>query len=306
MTRFDIKILGCGSAMPTTLHNPSSQLVNANEKLFMIDCGEGTQLQMRKFKTRISKLHSIFISHIHGDHILGLPGLISTLNILGRKMDLNIYVYKHKEIEPLLAPAFDFFCRQLAFKVHFFPLNADAFEQIYENKSLRVYSFPLKHRIPTCGFLFEEKESLRHIKREMIDFYQIPIKQIKEIKSGADFVTPDGRVIPNGILTFPAKPPRRYAYCSDTAYCPDIIPYIEGVDALYHEATFAESEAIRAQQTFHSTARQAAKIAKAANVKQLILGHFSSRYTELDDLLHEARSVFPNTLLAYEGMDIVL
>lgn len=304
MTRFDVKILGCGSAMPTTLHNPSSQLVNANEKLFMIDCGEGTQLQMRKFKTRISKLHSIFISHIHGDHILGLPGLISTLNILGRKMDLNIYA--HKEIEPLLLSALDFFCPHLVFQVHFFPLNADAFEQIYENKSLRVCSFPLKHRIPTCGFLFEEKESLRHIKREMIDFYQIPIKQIKEIKSGADFVTSDGRVIPNEMLTSPAKPPRRYAYCSDTAYCPDIIPYIEGVDALYHEATFAESEAIRAQQTFHSTARQAAKIAKAANVKKLILGHFSSRYTELDDLLHEAQSVFPDTLLAYEGMDIVL
>lgn len=304
MTRFDVKILGCGSAMPTTLHNPSSQLVNANEKLFMIDCGEGTQLQMRKFKTRISKLHSIFISHIHGDHILGLPGLISTLNILGRKMDLNIYAYK--EIEPLLLSALDFFCPHLVFQVHFFPLNADTFEQIYENKSLRVCSFPLKHRIPTCGFLFEEKESLRHIKREMIDFYQIPIKQIKEIKSGADFVTSDGRVIPNEMLTSPAKPPRRYAYCSDTAYCPDIIPYIEGVDALYHEATFAESEAIRAQQTFHSTARQAAKIAKAANVKKLILGHFSSRYTELDDLLHEAQSVFPDTLLAYEGMDIVL
>jgi ribonuclease Z len=304
MTRFDVKILGCGSAMPTTLHNPSSQLVNANEKLFMIDCGEGTQLQMRKFKTRISKLHSIFISHIHGDHILGLPGLISTLNILGRKMDLNIYA--HKEIEPLLLSALDFFCPHLVFQVHFFPLNADTFEQIYENKSLRVCSFPLKHRIPTCGFLFEEKESLRHIKREMIDFYQIPIKQIKEIKSGADFVTSDGRVIPNEMLTSPAKPPRRYAYCSDTAYCPDIIPYIEGVDALYHEATFAESEAIRAQQTFHSTAWQAAKIAKAANVKKLILGHFSSRYTELDDLLHEAQSVFPDTLLAYEGMDIVL
>ncbi len=304
MTRFDVKILGCGSAMPTTLHNPSSQLVNANEKLFMIDCGEGTQLQMRKFKTRISKLHSIFISHIHGDHILGLPGLISTLNILGRKMDLNIYA--HKEIEPLLLSALDFFCPHLVFQVHFFPLNADTFEQIYENKSLRVCSFPLKHRIPTCGFLFEEKESLRHIKREKIDFYQIPIKQIKEIKSGADFVTSDGRVIPNEMLTSPAKPPRRYAYCSDTAYCPDIIPYIEGVDALYHEATFAESEAIRAQQTFHSTARQAAKIAKAANVKKLILGHFSSRYTELDDLLHEAQSVFPDTLLAYEGMDIVL
>jgi len=304
MTRFDVKILGCGSAMPTTLHNPSSQLVNVNEKLFMVDCGEGTQLQMRKFKTRMSKLHSIFISHLHGDHILGLPGLISTLNILGRKRDLNIYA--HKEIEPLLTAALNYFCTHPAFQIHFYPLNADTFEQIYENKSLRIYSFPLKHRIPTCGFLFAEKESLRHIKREMIDFYQIPIKEIKEIKAGADFVTADGRVIPNEKLTSPPDPPRRYAYCSDTAYCPEIIPYIEGVNVLYHEATFAESEAVRAQETFHSTARQAAQIAKDAGVKKLILGHFSSRYTELDALLREAQVIFPDTRLAYEGMDIVL
>ena len=304
MTRFDVKILGCGSAMPTTLHNPSSQLVNVNEKLFMVDCGEGTQLQMRKFKTRMSKLHSIFISHLHGDHILGLPGLISTLNILGRKRDLNIYA--HKEIEPLLTAALNYFCTQLEFQIHFYPLNTDTFEKIYENKSLRIYSFPLKHRIPTCGFLFAEKESLRHIKREMIDFYQIPIKEIKEIKAGADFVTADGRVIPNEKLTSPPDPPRRYAYCSDTAYCPEIIPYIEGVNVLYHEATFAESEAVRAQETFHSTARQAAQIAKDAGVKKLILGHFSSRYTELDALLREAQAVFPDTRLAYEGMDIVL
>jgi ribonuclease Z len=304
MTRFDVKILGCGSAMPTTLHNPSSQLVNVNEKLFMVDCGEGTQLQMRKFKTRMSKLHSIFISHLHGDHILGLPGLISTLNILGRKRDLNIYA--HKEIEPLLTAALNYFCTHLEFQIHFYPLNTDTFEQIYENKSLRIYSFPLKHRIPTCGFLFAEKESLRHIKREMIDFYQIPIKEIKEIKAGADFVTADGRVIPNEKLTSPPDPPRRYAYCSDTAYCPEITPYIEGVNVLYHEATFAESEAVRAQETFHSTARQAAQIAKDAGVKKLILGHFSSRYTELDALLREAQAVFPDTRLAYEGMDIVL
>lgn len=304
MTRFDVKILGCGSAMPTTLHNPSSQLVNVNEKLFMIDCGEGTQLQMRKFKTRISKLHSIFISHLHGDHVLGLPGLISTLNMLGRKGDLTIYA--HKEIEPLLTAALDFFCPHPMFQIQLNHLNDKKFNLIFENKSLRVYSFPLKHRMPTCGFLFEEKEKPRHIKREMIDFYHIPIQQIKEIKLGADFVTSDGHVIPNETLTSPPTPPRRYAYCSDTAYCPALTPYIEGVDVLYHEATFAESEAARARDTFHSTARQAAEIAKAADVKKLVIGHFSSRYTELDNLLSEAQAVFPHTLLAFEGMDIVL
>ncbi|MCW1735549.1 ribonuclease Z [Anaerorudis cellulosivorans] len=304
MTRFDVKILGCGSAMPTTLHNPSSQLVNANEKIFMIDCGEGTQLQMRKFKTRISKLHSIFISHLHGDHVLGIPGLVSTLNMLGRKGDLNIYA--PKEIEPLFSATLEFFCPHREFQVHLFPLNDKEFNLLYENKSLRIYSFPLKHRIPTCGFLFEEKEKPRHIKREMIDFHQIPIHQIKAIKAGADFVTDKGKVIPNDMLTSPANPPRRYAYCSDTAYYPDIIPYIEGVDVLYHEATFAEAEAVRAQQTFHSTARQAAEIAQAAGVKKLLLGHFSARYTELNDLLREAQAIFPNTHLTFEGMDIIL
>lgn len=299
MNKFQITILGCGSAIPTTMHHPPSQLVDLNEKLFMIDCGEGTQLQMRKFKTRMSKLHSVFISHLHGDHIFGLPGLLSTLSMLGRTADLHIYA--HKEINILIKPFLIYMGKHMSFKIELFPLNPDREELLFENKSIKISSFPLRHRIATNGFLFEEKESPRHIIREMIDFYKIPLKQIAKIKEGADFVTSDGTVIRNDILTSTGSSPRRYAYCSDTAYAPEIIPYIKNVDLLYHEATFAESELARAGETFHSTARQAAEIAKAAEVKQLVIGHYSSRYNELGVLLKEAVTVFPNTELAIEG-----
>ncbi|QRX62957.1 ribonuclease Z [Dysgonomonadaceae bacterium zrk40] len=299
MTRFDITILGCGSAMPTTLHNPPSQLVELNEKLFMIDCGEGTQLQMRKYKARIGKLHSLFISHLHGDHIFGLPGLISTLSLLGRTDDLHIYA--HKEIDFMLKALLTYMGSHISFKIHLHPLNPLEREVIYENKNIRISSFPLKHRVHTNGFLFEEKEAPNHIIREMINYYSIPVKEITAIKEGADFVSGDGTVIPNRILTRPSAPPRRYAYCSDTAYAPEIIPIIEGVDLLYHEATFAESEFNRAVETYHSTARQAAEIAVAAGVKKLVIGHFSSRYNELGTLLNEARVLFPEVDLADEG-----
>ncbi|MDO5522958.1 MAG: ribonuclease Z [Bacteroidia bacterium] len=304
MTKFQITILGCGSAMPTTLHHPSSQLVDVNEKLFMIDCGEGTQLQMRKYKTRISKLHGIFISHLHGDHVFGLPGLLATLSLLGRTRDLNIFA--HKELDLFLAPFLKYYGSQFSYKINHVILDPSNVEQVFENNSIRVFSFPLKHRIPTNGFLFVEKELPRHMRRETIDFYNIPVRQIKEIKLGADFVTESGEVIKNEILTTPAKPPRRYAYCSDTAYFPEIIPCVQNADAMYHEATFTEFDGVRATETFHSTARQAAEIAKAANVKKLIIGHFSSRYNELDELLNEATAVFPETELAAEGMIIEL
>ena len=299
MTKFQVTILGCGSAMPTTLHNPPSQLVEMSEKLFMIDCGEGTQLQMRKFKARMSKLQSVFISHLHGDHIFGLPGLLSTLSLLGRTNDLNIYA--HKEINLMLKPLLIYLGHHVQFKIHLFPLNPDKHEILLENQSIRITSFPLKHRIATNGFLFEEKEPPRHIKREMIDHHQIPIKQIRHIKEGADFVAPDGTVVQNELLTTPGNPPRSYAYCSDTAFYPEIIPFIKGADLLYHEATFAESERVRATETYHSTASQAAEIAKAAGVKKLVVGHYSSRYNELGILLKEAVEVFPNTELAVEG-----
>ena len=304
MTKFEVQVLGCGSALPTTLHMPSSQLVEMNGKLFMIDCGEGTQLQMRKFGARMSKLHSIFISHLHGDHVFGLPGLISTLGLLGRTADLTIYA--HKEMETLLRPILNFFCRNLSYNVNIVAIPKDGFSLIYENKSITINSFPLKHRIASSGFLFKEKEKMRHIKREMIDFYNIPIREINNIKLGADFITPEGDVIDNLHLTTPPNPSRSYAYCSDTAYDESIIPYIKGVNALYHEATFAESELSRAEKTAHSTAKQAAEIAKKAEVEKLVVGHFSSRYIELDTLLHEAQAVFPKTELAFEGKVIAL
>lgn len=299
MTKFQITILGCGSAIPTTLHNPPSQLVELGNKLYMIDCGEGTQLQMRKFKARISKLHSVFISHLHGDHIFGLPGLLTTLSLHGRKHDLNIYA--HKEIDFLISPLLSFMGHHMTFKVNVIPLNAHSPELLVENESTKITSFPLKHRIETNGFIFEEKESPRHIIREMINFYDIPVKQIHDIKLGADFVTSRGTVIKNNILTYPGSPAKRYAYCSDTAYAPEIIPNIKNVDLLYHEATFAETELERAKVTYHSTARQAAEIARDAEVKKLVIGHYSSRYNELGVLLKEASEVFPNTELANEG-----
>lgn len=304
MTKFDIKILGCGSALPTTMHMPSSQLVEMNGKLFMIDCGEGTQLQMRKYGVRMGKLHSIFISHLHGDHVFGLPGLISTLGLLGRTAELTIYA--HQELEQFINPLLNFFCKNLSYNVRLVLLRRKGYNLIYENRSISVFSFPLKHRIATSGFLFKEKEKLRHIKREMIDYYDIPFSEINNIKSGADFVTPRGEVVPNEQLTTPPTPPRSYAYCSDTAYDESLIPYIKEVDVLYHEATFRESEIDRAVKTGHSTARQAAQIAKLADVKKLVIGHFSSRYKELDTLLNEAQEVFPNTELAFEGKVIEL
>ncbi len=299
MTKFQVTILGCGSAMPTTLHNPPSQLLELNNKLFMIDCGEGTQLQMRKFRAKMNKLHSVFISHLHGDHIFGLPGLITTLSLLGRTQELNIYA--HKEIDFLISPLIAYMGRHISFDLNIIPLNPESHEVILESESIKITSFPLRHRIETNGFVFEEKESPRHIIREMIDYYQIPIKQIQEIKMGADFITSDGTVIKNNILTMPGAPAKRFGYCSDTAYTPGIVPYIKNVDLLYHEATFAESELERAKETYHSTARQAAEIAKEAEVGKLIIGHYSSRYNELGVLLKEAVTVFPNTELAAEG-----
>lgn len=304
MTKFEVQILGCGSALPTTLHNPSSQLVEVNGKLFMIDCGEGTQLQMRKFGARMSKIHCIFISHMHGDHVFGLPGLISSFNLLGRTAELTIYA--HQELEQFLNPVLELFCKHISYKVSLVLLKRKGYNLIYENKSICIYSFPLKHRIASSGFLFKEKEKMRHIKREMIDFYDIPIRDINNIKNGADFTTPNGKIIPNDRLTTPSNPQRSYAYCSDTAYDESIVPHIKGVDVLYHEATFCEAEIVRATKTAHSTARQAAEIAKLAEVKKLVIGHFSSRYTNLKPLLEEAKVVFSDTELAYEGKIIEL
>lgn len=304
MADFDINILGCGSALPTTRHLASSQVINLRDKLYMIDCGEGTQVQMRRQKIKFSRLNHIFISHLHGDHCFGLPGLLSTLGMLGRNGDL--FIHGPKGVEAYLTPLMKIFHKGLPYKVQFNTIDPNSYSLIMEDRSLQVYSIPLKHRIPCCGFLFSEKPKEAHIIREMIDFYKVPVRCIKDIKLGADYITPEGTVVSNQRLTRPATPPKRYAYCSDTAFSPDIVPHIEGVDILYHEATFGEDELVRSRETFHSTARQAAQIAQMAHVKKLVIGHFSARYDNQNILLKEAQAIFPETILADEGLILKL
>ena len=304
MEKFEVNILGCGSALPTTRHFSSSQVVNIREKLFMIDCGEGAQLQLRRSKLKFTRLNHIFISHLHGDHCFGLMGLISTFGLLGRTAILHIYA--HEELERLLQPQLDFFCKGMTYEVKFHHIDPTKAEMIYEDRSVSVTTIPLRHRIPSCGFLFQEKKTPNHIIRDMIDFYQIPVFELNRIKNGADYVCPDGTIVPNGRLTTPSANPRSYAYCSDTVYQRNILPQIKGVDLLFHEATFMHEDAARAKETFHTTTLQAAEIARDAEVKQLVIGHFSARYENEELLLKEAQSLFPNTLLAKENLRITL
>ena len=300
MEKFELHILGCGSALPTTRHFPTSQIVNVRDKLFMIDCGEGAQLQFRKSHLKFSRLNHIFISHLHGDHCFGLLGLISTLNLLGRTAELHIH--SPKGLETLLTPMLDFFNRQMTYKVLFPEFDTKEPMLIYEDRSLTVTTIPLRHRMPCCGFLFAEKRRPNHIIREMVDFYQVPVYELNRIKNGADYVTPEGKTVSNNLLTRPSAPSRSYAYCSDTIYLPSIVEQIKGVDLLFHEATFANEDAPRAKETFHTTAAQAAEIARRAEVKKLLIGHFSARYEDENVLLQEASAIFPDTQLAKETL----
>ena len=302
MEKFELHILGCGSALPTTRHFATSQVVNLRDKLFMIDCGEGAQMQLRKSRLKFSRLNHIFISHLHGDHCFGLMGLISTFGLLGRTAELHIH--SPKGLEELLTPMLNFFCHTLAYKVIFHEFDTRQTSVVYEDRSMTVTTIPLQHRIPCCGFLFAEKARPNHIIRDMVDFYKVPVYELNRIKNGSDYVTPEGEVIANTRLTRPSDPPRKYAYCSDTIYLPHIIEQIYGVDLLFHEATFAQSEQARAKETFHTTASQAGEIARTAKVKQLLIGHFSARYEDESILLQEASDIFPNTLLARETLKI--
>ncbi|RGM49071.1 MULTISPECIES: ribonuclease Z [Bacteroides] len=302
MEKFELHILGCGSALPTTRHFPTSQIVNVRDKLFMIDCGEGAQLQFRKSRLKFSRLNTIFISHLHGDHCFGLLGLVSTLNLLGRTAELHIY--SPKGLEGLMAPMLSYFNHQMTYKILFHEFETKEQMVIYEDRSLTVTTIPLRHRLPCCGFLFAEKQRPNHILRDMIDFYQVPVYELNRIKNGADYVTPEGEIIANTRLTRPAVLPRSYAYCSDTIFLPSIVEQIRGVDLLFHEATFADEDTPRAKETFHTTAAQAAEIAREAGVKKLLIGHFSARYEDESILLEEASAIFPNTQLAKETLCI--
>lgn len=304
MEKFELHILGCGSALPTTRHFATSQVVNLRDKLFMIDCGEGAQMQLRKSRLKFSRLNHIFISHLHGDHCFGLMGLISTFGLLGRTAELHIH--SPKGLEELLTPMLNFFCHTLAYKVIFHEFDTRQTSGVYEDRSMTVTTIPLQHRIPCCGFLFAEKARPNHIIRDMVDFYKVPVYELNRIKNGSDYVTPEGEVIANTRLTRPSDPPRKYAYCSDTIFRPEIVEQLSSVDLLFHEATFAESELARAKETYHTTAAQAARIALEAGVRQLVIGHFSARYEDESILLKEASAVFPNTILAKENLCISL
>lgn len=300
MEKFEVHILGCGSALPTNRHFPTSQVVNIREKLFMIDCGEGAQLQFRRSHLKFTRLNHIFISHLHGDHCFGLIGLISTMALLGRTATLHIH--SHKELEPLMRPWLDYFCNGITFEVMFHPFSSKHPEVVYEDRSVTVSTIPLKHRVPCCGFLFREKQTADHLLGDMIKFYNIPLYELNRIKNGGDYTTPEGKVIPHSRLTKPSAAARSYAYCSDTMYLPQNAELIEGVDLLFHEATFASDNEGRTEYTGHTTAQQAAMLARDAKVKKLVIGHFSARYEDESILLIEAQEIFQETILAKENL----
>jgi len=295
---FKVHILGCGSALPTLKHYASSQVVEVRGKLFMIDCGEGTQMQLRRSHIRFTKINHIFISHLHGDHCLGLTGMLSSFGMLGRTAP--IHIYSTAELEPVLRLSIKTFCSGFDYEIRFHPIDTTKNIIIYEDRSLTVTTIPLNHRMPCCGFLFQEKPTLPHIRRDIFDMYAIPVSQIENIKNGSDWTTEDGEVIPNSRLTSPADPARSYAYCSDTRYNPELHKLITGVSTLYHESTYANDNLPMAVKYKHSTAEEAARTALAAGAGQLVLGHYSSRYENESVLLNEARAIFKNTILSNE------
>lgn len=300
-----LQVLGCGSAKPTLTHHPSAQILRLREKLFLIDCGEGTQLQMLKYRASFAHLHRIFISHLHGDHCLGLPGLLNSMALLGTTHP--VHIYGPKGIKRYVDMIIDLFCREDAERIIAHEIIPDGCEEIYSDKSVSVSAFRLDHRVPTIGYLFRETPLQRHLDRASADFYGVPMAYFGRIKQGEDFVQPDGTVIPNDRLTKAPRASYSYAYCSDTAYTEEIIPHIKGVDLLYHETTFEASHTARAETTKHSTTHQAAQIAKLAGVGSLLIGHYSARYGSREDierLRQECLSIFPQVIAGDEGLVI--
>lgn len=300
--KFEITILGVNAAYPAHGRIPTAQFLNIHEKCYLIDCAEGTQARMSAYKVKRSKINHIFISHMHGDHILGLPGLLGSLALQGRTEPLHIFCpFGLKEfMEAHLKYSY---IEETAFPIHYTVLNPNKSELIFENEEITVHTIPLYHNIPTTGFLFKEKPAPRKMRKEKIKAYNIPFQSINGIKMGNDFTLANGKVIPNSELTLAPPPPRSYAFCSDTAYNEKILPLIEGVDLLYHEATFGHDLVEQvAEYPYHSTTVQAGTIALKAKVKRLLIGHFSPRYVNLKPLLAETRTVFEQSDLALEGM----
>lgn len=294
-----LTILGCNSSLPTSEKISTAQLLNFNERYFLLDCAEGTQIQLRKYRAKFSKINNIFISHLHGDHYFGLFGLISTFNLLGRRSILNVYG------PPQLKAILEFYSKNMERNI-FFPIRhhsteCDSLKLIYEDRSIKGYSFPLYHRIKCYGFFFIEKEKEYKIKKDCIDTYNLSIKEIVQAKNGIDIKKENGEIIKFEDITTPPQPRLSYAFCSDTEFNPLIAEHIRGCRIIYHESTFRENMKARAIETKHSTAKQAAEIAKLAGAETLILGHFSSRYNFHDEFKTEAKEIFENTHLASDG-----
>ena len=304
MEKFSVTILGCGSATPSPKHYTSSQVVDIRGKLFMVDCGEGTQIQLRRSRVAFARINHIFISHLHGDHCFGLLGMVSTFGLLGRTAPL--FIHAPEQLWSILEKEIDFYYHDLEFKIEFQGFDPDKTTVVYDDRSLTVTAFPLKHRVPCCGFLFREKPTSDHLDRQAADFYGVPQWDYNRIKEGGDFTTPDGTVIPHSRLTKPADPGRSYAYCCDTAYNPSMIPLIKGVDLMYHDCTYADEDAERAKKHFHSTSVDAARTAVEAGAHRLVLGHFSARYNDESILLDQAVAIFPQTVLAKENLTITI
>lgn len=301
---FEVTILGNSSASPTLTRHPSAQCVNILDHHILIDCGEGTQIQLQKYKIKKSKISQIFISHVHGDHILGLPGLLLSMNLMRRESP--IHIWGPQELFHILDVFFKYSDTNFCFEIHYHVLDMHSEQVLFENTYYRVSSFPLFHRVPCCGFKIRERSMMKKLKTEQCEKLKIPFTHFNDIKRGRDYITPDGIVIPNEELTLPSPIPMSYAYCSDTMYDERVARSVEDADILYHEATFSHDKLERANETMHTTAKQAGIIAKMANVKKLIIGHFSARYDNLDVLLEEARKEFPNTEIAHEGKVFII
>ncbi|WP_047244815.1 ribonuclease Z [Maribacter thermophilus] len=294
-----LTILGCYAATPRTLTNPTSQVLEIKNHMFLIDCGEGTQVQLRKHKIKFSRINHIFISHLHGDHFFGLPGLVSTFRLLGRDKEMHIYGPKGiKEAVTLLLKLGDSWTN---YQLYFHELTSAEKELIYEDEKVTVETIPLNHRVYTNGFLFKEKLGERKLNVDAVKYHEIDKAYFQNIKKGKDVVTEMGEIIANAELSFDPVKPRSYAFCSDTAFKPDIIAQIKEVDVLYHESTFLESEKHLAEKTKHATAKEAAEIAKKANAGTLILGHYSTRYKSISLFKEQAEEIFDNVLLADDG-----
>ena len=295
-----LTILGCYAATPRTFTNPTSQILEIKNHLFLIDCGEGTQVQLRSNKIKFSRINHIFISHLHGDHFYGLIGLVSTFMLLNRANDLHIY--GPKGIKEVITLQLRLSNSWTSYGLYFHELESDNAETVFEDNKVIVSTIPLKHRIYTNGYLFREKIGERKLNDVAMKHYQIETCYFQNIKNGKDIVLEDGTIISNDKLTFDPVTPKSYAFCSDTIYNESILEAIKGVDILYHESTFLESESVLAEKTMHSTAKQAASIAAKAGVKQLVLGHYSTRYESITMFMDEAAEIFPDVLLADDGV----